>query len=118
MLIKGKKRRDTVLIVLADDAVEDNKVRVNKGIYGLYDTLEETFYTKRRQLHENRDWDLCVQVTRSQGREWNLVSVQNNKTERARSTRTRFASYSYSAAALENLLVRQFCGGLSCLYIY
>jgi transitional endoplasmic reticulum ATPase len=30
-LIKGKKRRDTVLIVLADDDLEDNKVRINKG---------------------------------------------------------------------------------------
>ena len=31
VLVKGKKRRDTVLIVLADDEVEDNKARVNKG---------------------------------------------------------------------------------------
>src|SRR5690349_12798697 len=31
VLIKGKKRRDTVLIVLADDSVEDSKVRINKG---------------------------------------------------------------------------------------
>lgn len=31
VLVKGKKRRDTVLIVLADDDVEDNKARVNKG---------------------------------------------------------------------------------------
>jgi transitional endoplasmic reticulum ATPase len=31
VLIKGKKRRDTVLIVLADDNVEDSKVRINKG---------------------------------------------------------------------------------------
>jgi len=30
--IRGKKRRDTVLIVLADDAVEDNKVRINKVV--------------------------------------------------------------------------------------
>ncbi|CAO3685627.1 unnamed protein product [Umbelopsis ramanniana] len=31
-LIKGKKRRDTVLIVLADDDLEDNKVRINKVV--------------------------------------------------------------------------------------
>lgn len=31
VLVKGKKRRDTVLIVLADDSVEDSKVRINKG---------------------------------------------------------------------------------------
>lgn len=31
VLVKGKKRRDTVLIVLADDSVDDNKVRINKG---------------------------------------------------------------------------------------
>ncbi|KAF9289031.1 AAA ATPase cdc48, partial [Mortierella alpina] len=30
LLVKGKKRRDTVLIVLADDSVDDNKVRINK----------------------------------------------------------------------------------------
>ncbi|KAI9316213.1 transitional endoplasmic reticulum ATPase [Dichotomocladium elegans] len=32
VLVKGKKRRDTVLIVLADDDVEDNKARVNKVV--------------------------------------------------------------------------------------
>ncbi|KAF9570464.1 AAA ATPase cdc48 [Mortierella alpina] len=32
VLIKGKKRRDTVLIVLADDSVEDSKVRINKVV--------------------------------------------------------------------------------------
>ncbi|KAF9927212.1 AAA ATPase cdc48 [Linnemannia zychae] len=32
VLVKGKKRRDTVLIVLADDSVEDNKVRINKVV--------------------------------------------------------------------------------------
>lgn len=31
VLVKGKKRRDTILIVLADDDVEDNKARINKG---------------------------------------------------------------------------------------
>lgn len=31
VLVRGKKRRDTVLIVLADDTCEDTKVRVNKG---------------------------------------------------------------------------------------
>ena len=31
VLIKGKKRRDTVLIVLADDTCEDTKVKINKG---------------------------------------------------------------------------------------
>ncbi|ORX82620.1 AAA ATPase [Basidiobolus meristosporus CBS 931.73] len=30
VLVKGKKRRDTVLIVLADEACEDNKVKLNK----------------------------------------------------------------------------------------
>lgn len=33
VIVKGKKRRDTVLIALSDDDVEDNKVRVNKGLY-------------------------------------------------------------------------------------
>ena len=33
VLIKGKKRRDTVLIVLADDDCEDSKVRINKGTH-------------------------------------------------------------------------------------
>ncbi|KAF9974863.1 AAA ATPase cdc48 [Actinomortierella ambigua] len=32
VLVKGKKRRDTVLIVLADDTVEDSKVRINKVV--------------------------------------------------------------------------------------
>lgn len=32
VIVKGKKRRDTVLIALSDDDVEDNKARVNKGI--------------------------------------------------------------------------------------
>lgn len=31
VIVKGKKRRDTVLIALSDDDVEDNKARVNKG---------------------------------------------------------------------------------------
>jgi len=31
VLVKGKKRKDTVLIVLVDDAVEDGKVKLNKG---------------------------------------------------------------------------------------
>jgi len=31
VLIKGKKRRDTVLIVLADDSCDDTKVKINKG---------------------------------------------------------------------------------------
>ena len=31
VMLKGKKRRDTVLIVLADDTVEENKIRINKG---------------------------------------------------------------------------------------
>ncbi|KAJ3278477.1 AAA ATPase cdc48 [Borealophlyctis nickersoniae] len=32
VLLKGKKRRDTVLIVLADDDVEPSKIRVNKVV--------------------------------------------------------------------------------------
>ncbi|KAI8069401.1 transitional endoplasmic reticulum ATPase [Gongronella butleri] len=32
VLVKGKKRRETVLIVLADDDVEDNKCRINKVV--------------------------------------------------------------------------------------
>eukprot|EP00158_Paraphelidium_tribonemae_P008836 Partr_v1_DN28702_c2_g2_i2_m62192 putative Ribosome biogenesis ATPase len=32
VLLKGKKRRDTVLIALADDAVEENKIRLNKVV--------------------------------------------------------------------------------------
>lgn len=32
VLVKGKKRRDTVLIVLADDTCEDAKVKINKVI--------------------------------------------------------------------------------------
>lgn len=31
VIVKGKRRRDTVLIALSDDDVEDNKARVNKG---------------------------------------------------------------------------------------
>ena len=33
VLVKGKKRHDTVLIVLADDSCEDTKVKVNKGTF-------------------------------------------------------------------------------------
>ncbi|ORZ33552.1 AAA ATPase [Catenaria anguillulae PL171] len=32
ILLKGKKRRDTVLIALADDTVEDNKIRINRVV--------------------------------------------------------------------------------------
>ncbi|KAI8331383.1 transitional endoplasmic reticulum ATPase [Chlamydoabsidia padenii] len=32
VIVKGKKRRDTVLIVLADDDVDDNKARINKVV--------------------------------------------------------------------------------------
>ncbi|KAI8980481.1 transitional endoplasmic reticulum ATPase [Pilobolus umbonatus] len=32
VIVKGKKRRDTVLIVLADDDMEDNKAKVNKVV--------------------------------------------------------------------------------------
>ena len=32
VLLKGKKRRDTVLIVLADDEVENSKIRINKVV--------------------------------------------------------------------------------------
>lgn len=32
VLVKGKKRRDTVLIVLADDACEDTKIRINRVV--------------------------------------------------------------------------------------
>jgi transitional endoplasmic reticulum ATPase len=35
VLVKGKKRKDTVLIVLADDDCEDNKIRINKGNFYL-----------------------------------------------------------------------------------
>lgn len=31
VIVKGKKRRDTVLIVLADDDMDDNKAKINKG---------------------------------------------------------------------------------------
>ena len=31
VLIKGKKRKDTVLIMLADDTCEDTKIKINKG---------------------------------------------------------------------------------------
>ena len=30
IIVRGKKRRDTVLIVLSDDAVEEGKILVNK----------------------------------------------------------------------------------------
>lgn len=33
VIVKGKKRKDTVLIVLSDDDVEDNKARINKGLF-------------------------------------------------------------------------------------
>merc|ERR1719284_1445827 len=32
VLIKGKKRKDTVCIVLADEALEDTKIRLNKVV--------------------------------------------------------------------------------------
>jgi transitional endoplasmic reticulum ATPase len=32
VLIKGKKRKDTVCIVLADEALEDSKIRMNKVV--------------------------------------------------------------------------------------
>ena len=32
VLVKGKKRKDTVLVVLADDSCDENKVRVNKVV--------------------------------------------------------------------------------------
>lgn len=32
VLLKGKMRKDTVLIVLADDDIENNKIRVNKVV--------------------------------------------------------------------------------------
>ncbi len=32
VLLKGKMRRDTVLIVLADDAIENSKIRINKTV--------------------------------------------------------------------------------------
>ncbi|KAJ1979108.1 AAA ATPase cdc48 [Dimargaris verticillata] len=32
VLLKGKRRRDTVLIVLADDECDDNKIRINKVV--------------------------------------------------------------------------------------
>ncbi|KAG1144708.1 hypothetical protein G6F37_003147 [Rhizopus arrhizus] len=32
VIVKGKKRKDTVLIVLADDDMEDNKARINKVV--------------------------------------------------------------------------------------
>ncbi|KAI8638946.1 transitional endoplasmic reticulum ATPase [Parasitella parasitica] len=32
VIVKGKKRRDTVLIVLADDDMEDNKAKINKVV--------------------------------------------------------------------------------------
>ncbi len=41
VLVRGKKRKDTVLIVLADDEVDETKVRLNKGTQ-LYDGLTGT----------------------------------------------------------------------------
>ena len=35
VLVKGKKRKDTVLIVLADDTCDETKIRVNKGNWNL-----------------------------------------------------------------------------------
>lgn len=35
VLIKGKKSRDTVCIVLADDTVDDNSIRMNKVPYAI-----------------------------------------------------------------------------------
>jgi transitional endoplasmic reticulum ATPase len=32
VLLKGKKRRDTVCIVLADDTIEEGKIRLNKVV--------------------------------------------------------------------------------------
>lgn len=32
VLLKGKKRRDTVCIVLADETCEENKIRMNKSV--------------------------------------------------------------------------------------
>ena len=31
VLVKGKKRRDTVMMAMVEDELEDNKVRINKG---------------------------------------------------------------------------------------
>lgn len=31
-MLKGKKRKETVLIVLSDDNIEDNKIRINKTV--------------------------------------------------------------------------------------
>lgn len=31
-LLQGKKRKDTVCIVLADDTVEESKIRINKVV--------------------------------------------------------------------------------------
>jgi hypothetical protein len=46
-LIKGKKRRDTVLIVLADDDLEDNKVRINKGEFLVHFSYKNLTYLPR-----------------------------------------------------------------------
>jgi hypothetical protein len=43
VLVKGKKRRDTVLIVLADDSVEDSKVRINKGMLEALELFARSF---------------------------------------------------------------------------
>lgn len=32
ILAKGKKRRETVLVIITDDTVEDSKIRLNKGL--------------------------------------------------------------------------------------
>ncbi len=32
VILKGKKRRDTVCIVLADDTVSDDKIRINRVV--------------------------------------------------------------------------------------
>lgn len=34
VLLRGKMRRDTVLIVLADDEIDNNKIRINKCVRG------------------------------------------------------------------------------------
>ncbi|CAG8470926.1 10369_t:CDS:2 [Diversispora eburnea] len=47
VLIKGKKRRDTVLIVLADDTCDDTKVKINKGDVVAIHPCTEIKYGKR-----------------------------------------------------------------------
>jgi hypothetical protein len=34
VLLRGKMRKDTVLIVLADDEIDNNKIRINKVVRG------------------------------------------------------------------------------------